>query len=35
VVNVRHVVGYLSSTGKLRAEQKAAIDEYLGLYGAS
>jgi hypothetical protein len=25
----------LSSTGKLRAEQKAAIDEYLGLYGAS
>lgn len=35
VVNVRQVVGYLSSTGKLRAEQKAAIDEYLGLYGAS
>ena len=35
VVNVRQVVGYLSSTGKLRAEEKAAIEEYLGRYGAS
>lgn len=35
VTNVRHVVDYLSSTGKLRPEQKVAIEEYLGLYGAS
>ena len=35
VVNVRQVVGYLSSTGKLRAEEKAAIEQYLGRYGAS
>jgi orotate phosphoribosyltransferase len=34
VTNVRQVVGYLSSTGTLRAEQKAAIEDYLGLYGA-
>jgi orotate phosphoribosyltransferase len=35
VTNVRQVVAYLSSTGKLRADQKAAIEDYLGLYGAS
>jgi orotate phosphoribosyltransferase len=35
VVNVRQIVEYLSSTKRLRAEQKGAIEAYLGLYGAS
>ena len=35
VTNVRQIVDYLSSTKRLGAEQKAAIEEYLGLYGAS
>jgi len=35
VVNIRQVVGYLSSTGKLHAEEMAKIEEYLGLHGAS
>ncbi|HEY7698679.1 MAG TPA: orotate phosphoribosyltransferase [Vicinamibacteria bacterium] len=34
VTSVRDVVSYLSSTGKLPADRKAAIEEYLGLYGA-
>lgn len=35
VVSVRQIVDYLSSAKRLRAEQRAAIEEYLGLYGAS
>lgn len=35
VVTVRQIVDYLSSAGKLGADRKAAIEEYLGLYGAS
>jgi orotate phosphoribosyltransferase len=35
VTNVRQIVDYLSSAKRLRAEQRAAIEEYLGLYGAS
>jgi orotate phosphoribosyltransferase len=35
VVNVRQIVEYLSSAGKLGIERKAAIEEYLGLYGAA
>ena len=34
VTNVRDIVSYLSSKGKLPADRKAAIEEYLGLYGA-
>jgi orotate phosphoribosyltransferase len=34
VTNVREVVSYLSSTGKLPADRKAAIEEYLGLHGS-
>ncbi len=35
VVNVRQVVEYLTSTKRLGVEQRARIEEYLGLYGAS
>ncbi len=35
VTNVRQIVAYLSSTQRLRGGEKAAIEEYLGLYGAS
>jgi len=35
VTNVRQIVEYLSSTKRVRSDQKAAIEEYLGLYGAS
>ncbi len=35
VTNIRQVVGYLSSAGKLRAEDMLKIEEYLGLHGAS
>jgi orotate phosphoribosyltransferase len=35
VTNVRQVVSYLSSTGRLQAEQRTRIEEYLRLYGAS
>jgi hypothetical protein len=35
VVTVRQIVEYLSSANRLGADEKAAIEEYLGLYGAS
>ena len=35
VVNVRQVVDYLTSAKRLGDEQRARIEEYLGLYGAS
>jgi orotate phosphoribosyltransferase len=35
VVNVRQVVEYLTRTKRIGAEQRARIEEYLGLYGAS
>ena len=35
VTNVRQIVEYLSSAKRLHAEQRARIEEYLGLYGAS
>ena len=35
VVTVRQIVEYLSSAKRLRADEKAAIEEYLGLYGGS
>lgn len=35
VTNVRQIVERLSSERKLHNEQKTAIEEYLGLYGAS
>lgn len=35
VTSVSQIVEYLSSADRLRPEQRAGIEEYLGLYGAS